>query len=192
MARIKITLGYQVHKLQDASLMFESVSELMPPGLSKDIQCHGWYHSYLGLQINPSRHKTPNRQSAWWIYNESSSRVCEGTCARGYMCTFIPKGKTYVRVVNTSNGIIMLHVYQYKYQYKYQYCYCLIIIQYITQICSEITHGRVLSGEIYAQRLQKLIYLHLFTDCFMKISLQSTGPIYWREIFMKQSIGKCR
>ena len=38
----------------------------------------------------------------------------------------------------------------------------------IIQICSGITHGRVLNGELYAQRLQKLIYLHLSTDCFMK------------------------
>ena len=28
----------------------------------------------------------------------------------------------------------------------------------------------VLNGELYAQRFQKLIYLHLFTDCFMKSS----------------------
>ena len=38
------------------------------------------------------------------------------------------------------------------------------------QLCSAITRGRVLNGELYAQRCQKLIYLHLFTDCFMKIS----------------------
>ena len=38
------------------------------------------------------------------------------------------------------------------------------------QICSGITSGRVLNGELYAQRLQ---YLHLLTGCFMKISLQS-------------------
>ena len=44
---------------------------------------------------------------------------------------------------------------------------------HIIQICSGITHGRMFNGELYAQRLQKLIYLHLFTDCFMKISLQS-------------------
>ena len=31
----------------------------------------------------------------------------------------------------------------------------------IIQICSGITHGRVLNGELYAQRLQKLIYLCL-------------------------------
>ena len=43
------------------------------------------------------------------------------------------------------------------------------------QICSEITRGRVLNGELYAQRLQKLIYLHLSTDCFMQISLHSSG-----------------
>ena len=30
--------------------------------------------------------------------------------------------------------------------------------------------------KLYAQRLQKLIYLHLSTDYFMKISLQLTGP----------------
>ena len=29
------------------------------------------------------------------------------------------------------------------------------------QLCSGITHGRVLNGELYAQRVQKLIYLHL-------------------------------
>ena len=38
------------------------------------------------------------------------------------------------------------------------------------QICPGITSGRVLNGELYAQRLQKLIYLHLLTGCFMKIS----------------------
>ena len=40
------------------------------------------------------------------------------------------------------------------------------------QIYSGISSGWVLNGELYAQRLQKLIYLYLFTDCFMKISLQ--------------------
>ena len=33
-------------------------------------------------------------------------------------------------------------------------------------MCSGIICGRVLEGELYAQRIQKLIYLHLFTDCF--------------------------
>ena len=33
----------------------------------------------------------------------------------------------------------------------------------------EITRGRVLNGELYVQRLQKLIYLHIFTDCFILI-----------------------
>ena len=41
----------------------------------------------------------------------------------------------------------------------------------IIQICSGITRGRVLNGELHALRLQKLVYLHLSTDCFMKISL---------------------
>ena len=31
------------------------------------------------------------------------------------------------------------------------------------------------------QRLQKLIYLHLTKDCFMKISLQSTGHHYLKK-----------
>ena len=55
------------------------------------------------------------------------------------------------------------------------------LINNIVQIYVGITPGRVLNGECYAQRLHKLIYLHLFTDCFMKIS---------REIFMKQSVNK--
>ena len=39
---------------------------------------------------------------------------------------------------------------------------------------SGITSGSVLNGELYAQRSQKLMYLHLLTDCFMKISLYSS------------------
>ena len=50
-------------------------------------------------------------------------------------------------------------------------------IKHIIQICSGITRGRVLNGELYAQRLQKLIYLYLFTDCFMQISLQSSEQV---------------
>ena len=34
---------------------------------------------------------------------------------------------------------------------------------HMIQICSGITSGRVLNGELYVQRLQKLIYLHLLT-----------------------------
>ena len=55
---------------------------------------------------------------------------------------------------------------------------CILSVIHIIQRCSGITRGRVLNGELYAQRLQKLIYLHLFTDCFMKISLQSSEQIY--------------
>ena len=46
-------------------------------------------------------------------------------------------------------------------------------VVHMIQICSGITSGRVLNGELYAQRLQKLIYLHLLTGCFLKIALQS-------------------
>ena len=48
------------------------------------------------------------------------------------------------------------------------------IKNYMIQICSGITSGRVLNGKLYAQRLHKLISLHLLTCCFMKISLQSS------------------
>ena len=34
----------------------------------------------------------------------------------------------------------------------------------LNQMCSGITRGRVLHGELYAQRFPKLIHLHLFTD----------------------------
>ena len=36
------------------------------------------------------------------------------------------------------------------------------------QICSGITSGRVLFGELYAQRLQQLIYLHFLTETLME------------------------
>ena len=50
--------------------------------------------------------------------------------------------------------------------------YCLgYTVIYMVQICSGITSGRVLNGELYAQKLQKLICRHLLTGCFMKISL---------------------
>ena len=41
--------------------------------------------------------------------------------------------------------------------------------------CSLITISYKTSPD--TQRLQKLIYLHLSTDCFMKISSQSTSPM---------------
>ena len=37
-------------------------------------------------------------------------------------------------------------------------------------MCSGTTRGRVLNGEVNTQRLQKLIYPHIFTNCFKKIS----------------------
>ena len=63
---------------------------------------------------------------------------------------------------------------------------------YIIQLCSGIPRGRVLNKELYVQRLQKLIYLHLVTDCFMKIFLQIIGTNIdyicsydWKKIFMR-------
>ena len=34
------------------------------------------------------------------------------------------------------------------------------------EACFGITHGGVLSGKLFAQRFQKLVYLHLFTELF--------------------------
>ena len=44
-------------------------------------------------------------------------------------------------------------------------------------ICYGITSGRVLNRELYAQKIQKLIYPHLLTSCFKKFSLQSQSKI---------------
>ena len=52
-------------------------------------------------------------------------------------------------------------------------------------MCSETTCGSMLNGAVYAQRFQKLIYLHLLTDCFMKISLQSPEQIQFYCIYSK-------
>ena len=48
----------------------------------------------------------------------------------------------------------------------------------IIQLCSEMTCSRGLNGELSTQRLQKLIYLHLFGECLMKISLRSSEQIF--------------
>ena len=60
------------------------------------------------------------------------------------------------------------------------YDLCKVTVGYVCypmiQICSGITNGRVLNEELYAERLQKLIYLHLLTGCFMNIFLQSSQP----------------
>ena len=53
------------------------------------------------------------------------------------------------------------------------------------KMCSGITRGRVLNGVRYAQRFHKLIYLHLFTDCFMKNSPQSSEQIQQTREYKK-------
>ena len=40
---------------------------------------------------------------------------------------------------------------------------------------SGITSGRVLDGELLYTKILEVNFLHLPADCFMKISLQSTG-----------------
>ena len=47
---------------------------------------------------------------------------------------------------------------------------------YIIKICSEITSGRVLDGELlYTKILGVKLFAFAYTDCFVKISLKSTG-----------------
>ena len=58
------------------------------------------------------------------------------------------------------------------------------------QVCSGITSGRVFNGELYAQILQKLIYLHLLTGCFMKISLQSSKQNLVANVVFSRQVQK--
>ena len=50
--------------------------------------------------------------------------------------------------------------------------------------------SRVLNGEFYERRFQKLIHLHLFTDCFMKMSPHSSEHIqfYWYKTHLNCTI----
>ena len=52
--------------------------------------------------------------------------------------------------------------------------YCIKLDIYMSQMCSGITRGRVPNGVFYAQRFHKLIYLQLFTECYVKIFPQSS------------------
>ena len=70
-----------------------------------------------------------------------------------------------------------------------QWCKAVISLQKTIQMCSVITWGSVLTGELYAQRFQTLIYLHLFTDYFIQNCICSD---YLGEIFLKQSVNRCR
>ena len=68
---------------------------------------------------------------------------------------------------------------------------------YLSNLFWNLVVARVLNGELYAQRLHKLIYLNLFTDCFTNISLHSSEPFdewkdVFRDTFMKQSVNKFR
>ena len=57
----------------------------------------------------------------------------------------------------------------------------IVYFRHMIQICSGIRSGRVVIGELYAQRLHKLIYPHLLTGCCMKISRQPSDQIYLRH-----------
>ena len=55
-----------------------------------------------------------------------------------------------------------------------QFVWCYVLLSCIIQICSGITHGRVLSGELYAEIKEVIIYLHCKL-LFHEISPQTTG-----------------
>ena len=63
---------------------------------------------------------------------------------------------------------------------------------------SGITSGRVLDGELlYTKILEVNLFAFAYRLLYIEISLQSTGhiaicPVDWREISMKQSVGKCK
>ena len=48
---------------------------------------------------------------------------------------------------------------------------------FINQICSGITSGRVRDGELLYTKILEALW---------------ENPVDWREIFMKQSVGKCK
>ena len=55
-------------------------------------------------------------------------------------------------------------------------------------MCSGITRGRLLNAELYAQRFQKLIYLHLFTDSHEDFSpIVGTNTVFVLTIKEKSS-----
>ena len=67
-----------------------------------------------------------------------------------------------------------------------------MLCNHIILICSGITSGRVLDGELlYA----KILEVNLFAFAY-RMFHEDFSPIEpwldWREIFMKQSVGKCK
>ena len=68
-------------------------------------------------------------------------------------------------------------------------------LYYITQIYSGITSGRMLNGElVYTKILEVNLFAfayRLFHEDFTPINW-TQHPVDWREIFMKQSVGKCK
>ena len=75
------------------------------------------------------------------------------------------------------------------------FCQTLINVSSI-HMYSGITSGRVLDGELLYTKILE-VNLFAFADrLFHRVSLQSMGhcqcPVDWREISMKQSVGKCK
>ena len=54
----------------------------------------------------------------------------------------------------------------------------------IIQICSGITSGRVLDGE--------LLYTKILEVNLLAFAYRLPAPVNLREIFMKQAVGKCK
>ena len=68
-----------------------------------------------------------------------------------------------------------------------QQCYCHNLAVFI--MSGSYNSAMSWNHNLYAQRLHKLIYLYLFTACFMQISLQSSElSNNWRDIFKKEVV----
>ena len=95
---------------------------------------------------------------------------------------------SFIRIIPQSSelnaGPFIPHVHKYSFVEQSTICDSRKYLNFIIQLCSGIMHGRVLNGELYAHKLQKLIYVHLFTDCVMKISLQSLEQTYSSCVFV--------
>ena len=74
---------------------------------------------------------------------------------------------------------LFMNIYDLLHRLSYNIFNKLFHLLKFPNIYSGITSGRMLNGECYTQRLQKLTYLYM-------------RPEDWREIFMKQSVDKYR
>ena len=100
---------------------------------------------------------------------ESGHAISSWSASTGYLASMLTRGakadlastrQLLAPSVNISADI----------QHYLQYLLknCCISSHNPVQICSGIRRGRVLKGELYAHRVQKIIYLYLFTELFLE------------------------